>query len=160
MTTLPEHMIRIEALRSRVTRVNSLYGRAYGPLCLLALTLTFFPYYESEPHSSITHGNVWQEVLRLGPGFDLMALLLVILTATLLAVGAVRGLPISGLIAIIVGSVLIGSTLCQSPGYVEPPPYTNAGVLDIALSFLAAGLALAHAVHLFILELSFHRSGD
>ncbi|MGO2984915.1 MAG: hypothetical protein ACTIH7_08835, partial [Brevibacterium aurantiacum] len=53
----------------------------------------------------------------------------------------------------------VGSTLLQSPGYVDPPPYTDFGVFDIALSFLTAGLVLAHAIHLFVLELAFQRGG-
>ncbi|MGO2984914.1 MAG: hypothetical protein ACTIH7_08830, partial [Brevibacterium aurantiacum] len=83
--TLPEQMIRAELLNSRITRTNAVYARFYGPLCLLVISLTFFPYYESEPDSSISYGNLWQEVVRLGPGYDLMALLVLLLTALLLA---------------------------------------------------------------------------
>lgn len=157
--TLPEQMIRVELLNSRITRTNALYARFYGPLCLLVISLTFFPYYESESGSSISHGNLWQEVIRLGPGFDLMALLVLLLTALLLALAAVGKLSTSGLIAILVGSTLVGSTLLQSPGYIAPPTYTDFGVFDIVLSFLTAGLALGHAVHLFLLELAFQHRG-
>lgn len=87
--TLPEQMIRVELLNSRITRINALYAHFYGPLCLLVISLTFFPYYESEPHSSINYGNLWQEVFRLGPSFDLMALVILLLTALLLAGAAV-----------------------------------------------------------------------
>ncbi|MDN6156894.1 hypothetical protein, partial [Brevibacterium sp.] len=45
------------------------------------------------------------------------------------------------------------------PRYVDPSPYMDFGVFDIVLSFLPAGLALGHAVHLFILELAFQRRG-
>lgn len=157
--TLPEQMIRAELLNSRITRTNAVYARFYGPLCLLVISLTFFPYYESEPDSSISYGNLWQEVVRLGPGYDLMALLVLLLTALLLALAAVGKLSTSGLIAILVGSTAVGSTLLQSPGHVDPPPYTDFGVFDIALSFLTAGLVLAHAIHLFVLELAFQRGG-
>lgn len=157
--TLPEQMIRVELLNSRITRIHALYAHFYGPLCLLVISLTFFPYYESEPHSSINYGNLWQEVFRLGPSFDLMALVILLLTALLLAVAAVGKLSTSGLIAILVGATVVGSTLLQSPGYVDPPPYTDFGVFDIVLSFLTAGLALGHAVHLFVLELAFQRRG-
>lgn len=112
--TLPEQMIRAELLNSRITRTNAVYARFYGPLCLLVISLTFFPYYESEPDSSISYGNLWQEVVRLGPGYDLMALLVLLLTALLLALAAVGKLSTSGLIAILVGSTAVGSTLLQS----------------------------------------------
>lgn len=157
--TLPEQMIRVELLNSRIKRINALYAHFYGPLCLLVISLSFFPYYAPEPHSSIIYGNLWQEVVRLGPGFDLMALAVLLLTALLLALAAVGKLSTGGLIAILVGATVIGSTLLQSPGYVDPPPYTDFGVFDIVLSFLTAGLALGHAVHLFILELAFQRRG-
>lgn len=157
--TLPEQMIRVELLNSRIKRINALYAHFYGPLCLLVISLTFFPYYEPEPHSSIIHGNLWQEAFRHGPSFDLMALVVLLLTALLLAVAAVGKLSTSGLIAILVGATVVGSTLLQSPGYVDPPAYTDFGVFDIVLSFLTAGLALGHAVHLFVLELAFQRRG-
>jgi hypothetical protein len=157
--TLPEQMIRAELFNSRITRTNAIYARYYGPLCLLVVALTFFPYYESEPDSSIIYGNLWQEVVRLGPGYDLMALLVLLLTALLLVFAAMGKLSTSGLIAILVGSTVIGSTLLQSPGYVDPPTYTAFGVVDIVVSFLTAGLVLGHAVHLFVLELAFQRGG-
>ena len=156
---LPEQMIRVELLNTRINRTNALYARFYGPLCLLVISLTFFPYYESEPSSSIIYGNLWQEVLRLGPGFALVALMVVLLTTLLLALAAVGKLSTSGLIAIVVGASIIGSTLLQSPGYVYPPPATDFGVVDIVISFLVAAVALGHAVHLFTIELAFQRRG-
>ena len=155
--TLPEQMIRVELLNSRITRINALYAHFYGPLCLLVLSLTFFPYYESEASSSIQYGNLWQEVFRLGPSVDLLALMILLLTVLLLALAAVGKLSTSGLIAVLVGATVIGSMLLQSPGYVDPPPLTDHGVFDIVLSFLTAALALGHAIHLFILELAFQR---
>lgn len=157
--TLPEQMIRVELLNSRIRRTNAIYARFYGPLCLLVISLTFFPYYESEPGSSTQYGNLWQEVFRLGPGVDLLALLLLLLAALLLAVAAVGRLSTSGLIAILVAATVTGSTLLQSPGFVEPPPFTDVGVFDIVISFTTAALALGHAVHLIVLELAFHRRG-
>ena len=120
--TLPEQMIRAELLNSRITRTNAIYARFYGPLCLLVISLTFFPYYESEPDSSIIYGNLWEEVVRLGPGYDLMALMVLLLTALLLAFAAMGKLSTSGLIAILVGSTAVGSTLLQSPGMLTLRP--------------------------------------
>lgn len=156
---LPEQMVRVELLNSRITRINALYARFYGPLCLLVTSLTFFPYYESGSTSSIEYGSLWQEVLRLGPGVDLLALVVLLLTALLLALAAVGKLSTSGLIAILVGATLIGSMLLQSPGYVDPPTLTDFGVFDIVLSFLTAALTLGHAIHLFIIELAFQHRG-
>ena len=157
--TLPEQMIRAELLNSRITRTNAVYARFYGPLCLLVISLTFFPYYESEPDSSISYGNLWQEVVRLGPGYDLMALLVLLLTQCCWPLPQSGKMSTSGLIAILMASTSVGSTLLQSPGYVDPPPYKDVGVFDIVLSFLTAGLVLAHGVHLFVLELAFQRGG-
>lgn len=154
---LREQLIRVELLNSRINRTNALYARFYGPLCLLVISLTFFPYYESEPSSSIIYGNLWQEVLRIGPGFTLVALMVVLLTTLLLALAAIGKLPTSGLIAIVVGASVIGSTLLQSPGYIYPPPTTDFGVVDIVISLLVASVTLGHAVHLFTIELAFQR---
>ncbi|AZL10355.1 hypothetical protein [Brevibacterium aurantiacum] len=88
-----------------------------------------------------------------------MALLVLLLAAVLLAFAAVGRISTSGLITILMAATVVGSTLLQSPGHVDPPPYTDVGVFDIVLSFLTAGLALGHGVHLFIMELAFQRRG-
>lgn len=156
---LPDYTIRIELLKARIKRTNAVYARFYGPLCLLIITLTFFPYYESESNSSISYGNIWQEVLLLRFGVILMALV-VLLTSTLLAFAAVGKPTASGLIAILVGASLTGCTLLHSPTHAAPPPLTGHGVFDIVLSFITAGLVLTHAMHLFVLDLAFQRRGD
>lgn len=158
--TLPDQMIRDGLLNSRRRRINAVYARFYGALCLLILTLTFFPYYETAPSSPVSYGNLWQEVLVVGRGVELAVLVLLLLTLALLILATTGRVSITGLIAVLAASVVIGCTLWQSPGYVRPPSLTDFGAADIVLSFVTAAMALAHTLHLFVLELAFQRRGD
>src|SRR5699024_276679 len=92
-----------------------------------------------------------------GRGVDVFALFVLLFTAGLLCLATVGRTSVTGLIAIVTGSVIIGCTLLQSPGYVNPPALTDFGVFDIVLSFLIAAVALVHSLHLVALDLEFQR---
>ena len=156
-TVASERITRVEELTARIRRTNSVYARFYGPLSLLVITASFFPYYSPAAESTTTYGNLWQEVLVIGRGVDVFALFVLLLTTGLLCLATTGRTTVPGLIAILTGSVVIGCTLLQSPGYISPPALTDFGVFDIVLSFLIAALALVHALHLFALDLEFQR---
>ena len=158
--TAPEQLRRIDMLNARIRRTNSVYARFHGPACLLVLTLSLFPYYAPEAESSTTPANLWQEVLVNGRGVDIAALLALAITAGLLGLAARGQTSIAGLITVLTGSIVLGCTLLHSPGYVHPPALTGFGIVDIVLSFLIAGLALVHALHLFARDLGFQSRGD
>ena len=156
-TVVSEHSVRVQEVTTRIRRTNSVYARFYGPLCLLVFTASFFPYYSPADESTATYGNLWHEVLVTGRGVDVFALFVLLFTAGLLCLATVGRTSVTGLIAIVTGSVIIGCTLLQSPGYVNPPALTDFGVFDIVLSFLIAAVALVHSLHLVALDLEFQR---
>ena len=156
-TVVPEHSVRAQELTDRIRRTNSVYGRFYGPLCVLVITASFFPYYSPADESTATYGSLWHEVLVTGRGVDVFALFVLLFTVGLLCLATVGRTSVTGLIAIVTGSVIIGCTLLRSPGYVSPPALTDFGVFDIVLSFLIAAIALVHSLHLFALDLEFQR---
>src|SRR5699024_2221253 len=156
-TVVPEHSVRVQELTTRIRRTNSVYARFYGPLCLLVITASFFPYYSPADESTAMYGNLWHEVFVTGRGFDVFALFVLLFTAGLLCLSTVSLTSVTGLIPIVTGSVIIGCTLLQSPGYVSPPALTDFGVFDIVLSFLIAAAALGHSLHLVAPALEFQR---
>lgn len=156
-TSTAERCPRTEDLNARIRRTNTIYARLYGPLAVLVIAASFFPYYSPDPDSSITYGNLWQEVLVIGRGVDVFALFALLFTLGLLSLAAVGRTTMPGLIAILTGAIIIGCTLLQSPGYVSPPSLTVFGLVDISLSFLIAAITVVHALHLFTLDLGFQR---
>ena len=62
------HLGRADDLAERIRRTNIIYVRLYGPLVMMVIAASFFPYYSPEPDSSVTYGNLWQEVLIIGRG--------------------------------------------------------------------------------------------
>lgn len=152
-----EHITRADELTTRIRRTNTAYALFYGPVSLLVIAASFFPHYSPAAKSTTTYGNIWQEVFVVGRGVDVFALSVLLLTTVLLVFAAVGRLSVPGLIAVLTGAVILGCTLLQSPGYVSPPAFTVFGIVDIALSFLIAAVALVHSLHLFALELGFQR---
>ena len=148
---------RADDLAQRIRRTNIVYARLYGPLVVMVIAASFFPYYSPEPDSSVTYGNLWQEVLIIGRGVDVFALFALLFTTGLLCLAAVGRTTIAVLIAILTGAIVIGCTLLQAPGYVSPPALTIFGIIDISLSFLIAAITLVHSLHLFTLDLAFQR---
>lgn len=146
-----------DVLAERIHRTNITYARLYGPLVVLVIAASFFPYYSPEPDSSVTYGNLWQEVLSIGRGVDVFALFALLFTTGLLCLAAVGRTTIAVLIAILTGAIVIGCTLLQAPGYVSPPALTIFGIIDISLSFLIAAITVVHSLHLFTLDLGFQR---
>jgi hypothetical protein len=146
-----------EELTARIRRANVVYAHAYAPLALLIIGASFFPYYRPDKQSSTTYGNLWQEVLLTGREVDVFALFALLFTVGMIALGALGKLSVPGLIAVLTGAIIIGCTLLQSPGYVSPPALTVFGIIDIALAFVVAAVALSHSIHLFVLELGFQR---
>jgi hypothetical protein len=153
----PEHIDRCTELTARIRRTNNVYARVYGPLSLIVITASCFPYYSPAVESTLTYGNIWQEVLVIGRGVDVFALFVLMLTTGLLCLATIGRTSVPGLIAIVTGSIVLGCTLLQSPGYVSPPAFTVFGIVDITLSFLIAAIALVHSLHLFTLDLGFQR---
>ncbi|MCU4298994.1 hypothetical protein D3I60_18265 [Brevibacterium permense] len=156
-STATGHCRSADDLAERIRRINIIYARFYGPLVVLVITASFFPYYSPEPDSSVTYGNLWQEVLIIGRGVDVFALFALLFTTGLLCLAAVGRTTIAMLIAILTGAIVIGCTLVQAPGYVSPPALTIFGIADISLSFLIAAITLVHSLHLFALDLGFQR---
>ncbi|UVI35393.1 hypothetical protein [Brevibacterium spongiae] len=155
--TAPARADRAAELTARIRRTNSVYARAYGPLSLLIIAASFFPYYSPAAQSSTTYGNLWQEVLLTGREVDVFALFVLLFTVGMLGLAAFARTSVPGLIAVLTGAIIIGCTLLQSPGYVSPPALTVFGIIDITLAFLVAAIALAHSIHLFVLDLGFQR---
>ncbi|SDS18770.1 hypothetical protein SAMN04489752_1169 [Brevibacterium siliguriense] len=146
-----------EDLAARIRRTNIIYARLYGPLVVLVITASFFPYYSPEPDSSVTYGNLWQEVLIIGRGVGVFGLIALLFTTGLLCLAAVGRTTTAVLIAILTGAIVIACTLLQAPGYVSPPALTIFGIIDISLSFIIAAVTLVHSLHLFALDLGFQR---
>lgn len=153
----PAATFHAEQLTTRIGKVNRAYARFYGPMSLLVMLMSFFPYYSPGAESTTTYGNLWQEVLLTGHDTDVFALVVLLLTAGLLVPASVGRASTTGLIGILTGSIIIGCTLLQSPGYVNPPALTIFGFVDIVLSFLIASAAVIHAFHLFALDLEFQQ---
>lgn len=138
-------------------RLDGGCARFYAPLSVVTFALTFFAYYASEPDSSVRYGNLWQEVARTGHSFDVAAVLVFLAVIVLLAVAALEKLGPAGLIACATGAVVIGSMLLTTPGFQRKPSLTEAGILDVALSFFSAAVLLGHGLTLIILDLGERR---
>lgn len=130
----------------RRTRVSAGFARFYAPLAVLTFILTFIPYYEPKPDSSIEYGNLWQEVARTGHSYDVLAVFAFLAVIILLALAAVDKLGPVGLFIATACTLLIGILLWSSPGFSEKPVHSDAGVADIAACFLAAAILLSHAI--------------
>ncbi|HLR96873.1 MAG TPA: hypothetical protein VK053_20290 [Jiangellaceae bacterium] len=135
---------------SRMSEIDALYARFYGPLTVLMAVLTLLPYHAPRPDSTRVHGNIWQEVARNAHSIDIASMLVLLVFVVLMTFATLGKLPPGGLVAITVCALLIAIVLWQSPGYHEKPPFTSAGIVDIVMSCAVAALTLTHAVHVLI----------
>ncbi|MFW6598389.1 hypothetical protein ACQBAU_07540 [Propionibacteriaceae bacterium Y2011] len=141
-----------EALVQPWRSIDRWYARFHAPLAVLALVLTFLPYYGQRSPDTRQHGNLWQEVIRSGSAIDLFALVLMLLIVLLLALAALERLPAATLLVLAGVALVLGLMLVVPPGYRERPPFTQAGVVDVVLLFTVTALALAQAVHGLVLK--------
>lgn len=149
MTIADDIVADVESLK---TRVSAGFARFYAPLAILTFFLTFFPYYEANPDSSVAYGNLWQEVARTGHSYDVMAVAMFVTAIALLALAALEKLGPVGLIVAAACTMLIGGLLWASPGFSEKPTHTYAGVADIVACLLGAVMLLSHALCILALN--------
>src|SRR5699024_12600760 len=83
-TVVPEHSVRVQELTTRIRRTNSVYARFYGPLCLLVITASFFPYSFPADESTAMYGNLCHVVFVTGSGADVFALVGLLFHAALM----------------------------------------------------------------------------
>lgn len=124
------------------------YGRFYAPLALGMTALAFVP-----PFKDDGYGTVFQMAARPAGGPAVLGIMLFAVLVVFLVAGALRDGSIALPIGIAVMAALVALMLVTKPGTGTPTPaLSDAGTAGLVLVVCAVVLAIAHALHLSVLN--------
>jgi hypothetical protein len=133
--------------------ISDRYGRFYAPLAVVMVFLAYLPLFNDvrEDDFTTSYGTIFTMAGRSGGNPAVLGLILFAGLIGVLAAASVVGRSVGPPIAIVVLGLLIALMLITKPGTGDPTPsLSDSGVAGLALVFLAVGLAVTHAIHVWV----------
>lgn len=139
----------VEPERTARNRLHA-YGSLYGPLAVIALTLSFTPLLRLGP-SSPTY-SLWREAVEPAGGIAMAGIVVMLVLIALLVVAVFRP-DVPGLgFAIAVSAALIAVMLATHPGFGADVRLSYFGVACVVVACCCVALGIAHGIHTIVVR--------